>query len=130
LLCFLFKEASRKSSFWVCSGAGGGIWTPYIGAISPLASFFAASLPLFSFSRVFGCLVKKGLAGGELNESGKSQMPRVRRSETLEGRDQVHAFRRITAILLPRLWSSFLSLVSCLSRITPFLKICGDFQGG
>ncbi len=55
----------------------------------------------------------KNLVGDENGERRKSQMPAVRRSKTLEGWDQICASRRIAAILLPRLWSSFLTLVNC-----------------
>ena len=100
---------------------GLGLEPPYIEAISPLRSFFAASLPLFSLFGSLECRVKKGLARDELHESRTRKMSRMQQSETIQRRDTIHAKRRVTALSLPRLRSSVFTLVTTLRKFPFFL---------
>jgi hypothetical protein len=78
-----------------------------------LKRFSAAPSPFFSFFSWSTVLARKGLAGDELNESRKaSQMPSVRKSEIVERRDSIYAFRPSTALFMPRLRTSFFKMVA------------------
>jgi hypothetical protein len=94
--------------------------------------------PFFSLLGNFACLVKKSLAGDEVNEWSDSQLsllrqdiawgvleqdqvfnpqndqvPRVRQSEAVERWEKKNAFGKNAALFMSRLWPSFLVTASC-----------------
>ena len=80
----------------------------------PLVSSQLLSL-YFSLFGSFACLAQNALAGGKPIESKNCQVPYLRQPETLEKRNEENSFRRNSALLLPRVRSSFFKVLSCSS---------------